>query len=256
LSLRCSFAAANTAVDVIRDMSLTSLDISFCGNVTSDALLRLFASESLCTRTLVELDVSGVTDNVFEAISRLPELTTLGLFICFAISAAGLAHLRAMKNLTSFDFRNTRQIDDSALEHLRELPLRVLRLCSCKNVSDAGLRACIGANSKLVELDVGAPIISDAGLAHIAENARLLEHLVLDGSKAISDAGIAHLRRLPRLAVLSLQGCEQLGDATLQHLASLRSLRIVTLPSHFSDFDLTDLLKALPLAKIVVASKF
>jgi hypothetical protein len=118
-------------------------------------------------------------------------------------------------------------LDDRALKQVKRLKsiafLDLFEVCDDGGVTDAGL-ANLAGNRSLVCLRLG-PGITDAGLAHLAGLVQL-EELRLDSAEAVSDAGMKHLKRLKKLAVLSVQ-YTQVGDgglAAVAHLAGLQEL--------------------------------
>ena len=93
--------------------NLTSLDLSFCDQITDAGLKHL---------------------------KDLPNLTSLNLSGCWRITNAGLEHLKSLTNLTSLDLRDCSKITDAGLGHISGLTnLTSLELGWCDQITNDGV---------------------------------------------------------------------------------------------------------------------
>jgi hypothetical protein len=120
-------------------------------------------------------------------------------------------------------------LNDQALNQVRFLKtiafLDLFEACDVGVVSDGGL-AHLADNRSLVSLRLG-PGITDDGIAYLAGLIQL-EELRLDSAEGVTDRGMQHLARLSNVEVLSLQ-YTQVGDVGVERLAGLSRLRELVL---------------------------
>jgi hypothetical protein len=85
----------------------------------------------------------------------------------------------------------------------------------------------VGRLSRLVDLDLQGPSVTDAGLAHL-KGLTSLQVLNLSNTQ-VTDAGLTHLKRLTSLQVLWLNNTRvgNAGLAQLKGLTNLKALRLV-----------------------------
>eukprot|EP00897_Mesotaenium_endlicherianum_P009240 jgi/Mesen1/8344/ME000462S07788 len=180
----------------LRFPNLDSVDLSACTQVKDSDLLQLAESFQERLKVLNLAGNKGVTHVGMQALGRLcPELQELTLTNCTGLTDSAFV---ALAKCTS---------------------LKVLRLASCRTLSDMSL-ACLAAGCKRLEVlnlkwCVG---VTDAGIALLAANCRALRSLDLSYSE-VSGEGLAALVMLPQLAVLSLAACAYVDN---EGVASLR----------------------------------
>jgi serine/threonine protein kinase/Leucine-rich repeat (LRR) protein len=159
-----------------------------------------------------------VDDTGLAHLKGLTNLTSFNLSYT-GVSGAGLVHLKGLTRLRSLDLGYS-QVTDAALEHLKGLSNLTELYLSRTPVSDAGLAHLKGL-SKLVQLHLYSTPVGDAGLAHL-EGLTSLNHLNLENTQ-VSDAGLAHLKGLTNLTHLYLGGT-RISDAGLGQLEGLTGL--------------------------------
>ncbi len=102
--------------------NLKSLDVSFCANVT-DTGLKLIASGMAGLRSL-SMTTCAISDEGLEKVSQqLPELRSLNIGQCLAISDTGLLCLaKRLKMLQSLDLYGCNKLTLESVEKVRRLP--------------------------------------------------------------------------------------------------------------------------------------
>ena len=179
---------------------VNSAGVDYFGNIVSVSLIR------------------RATDAELVHVGHLARLERLEIHGS-SLSAAGLAQLKGLTNLSGLFLRRSR-LDDTGLAYLKGLTsLKVLDL-SNTSVSDAGLAQLEGL-ANLEELVLTSTRIGDAGLLHLKglTNLRILD---LKRTK-VTDVGVAQLAGMPNLVELDLSNTEVSG-AGLAHLSRLTRL--------------------------------
>jgi hypothetical protein len=186
-----------------------------------------------------------ITNEGLANLRGLDGLEQLGLFWnTTAITSAGLAHVTAMKSLTSLNC-DGRICDDVAMRHFAAIP-RLKKLVAQEAVaSEDGWIAL--SNSKTLEflwgrecpnfasrafvafskmpklraLGIGCANVDDAALATLPRFPSLREITAI----GFDDEGFRHIGRCERLERLLCMYCQQTGDAATEHLAGLKRLK-------------------------------
>ncbi|XP_029849793.2 dynein regulatory complex subunit 6 [Ixodes scapularis] len=217
---------------------LRCLDLSFCPNVSPDALVQALCSDSRptmrelnlsCCRVsdslmtaladtmahLTALDVSssGLTDEGARAIHRLRRLRVLNMSSCDKITDGALCELAPAQADVC-----------SSLAHLTQL--KELKLAGCVQLTDRGILNAI-AFRELQCLDLKmCHNLTDLGMEHIALSNPSLQELTLHGCTQLTDKSVAlALHQLSRLDSLVLNGCTGLTDKILEHVAQCHTLK-------------------------------
>ncbi len=141
--------------------------------------------------------------------SMFPNIFSIQLHGCGALTNGVFAHLQALHSLAHLDICDNALLTGEGLEWLAGAPLRALFLENCGGVNNDGL-AAIG-------------------------QLRQLEVLQLQGCPLISDKGLRPLTALPRLEWLSLRRCDGLSDLCMRSVSQMSGLRVLTLPARVSD---------------------
>lgn len=147
-SLGCHFAESSvsrsypiptTVGCVTLPLSFTSLPLAL---QVTDVGLRA-VSQSLPLLTSLNLTYCvNVTDEGMRAVAELSALVTLNLMQCFKITDEGLRNIRALPSLTTLSVRLCRKVTAAGMDQISQLPsLTSLNLSHCSNVTDDGLRA-------------------------------------------------------------------------------------------------------------------
>jgi sugar lactone lactonase YvrE len=188
-----------------------------------------------------------VTDDWLKRLSGQDVLRKLELSGT-AVTSAGLAHLRDLKNLEVLNVCLT-AVDDRGFEHLAGMTkMRRMVVCSSKvtgsgfrhlwgmmqiesinlhssPASDAGLQA-IGQLPNLRRLEIVHTNVSDAGLKHLAGLSHLRQlHIA---SHDTTEAGLALLAQLQELEQLDVYE-RAASNQTLEQIGKLPRLRLLML---------------------------
>ena len=212
---------------------MTHLDLR--RSILTSAFLSSVLATAPALETLILDAASGLTADVFEVVSKLPNLRRLSLRGCRSITATDLEHL-SVPSLHSLDVSScgagvtaTGVVRvASAAPNLQHLAARGVVL------DDAALVALTASCRLLTSLSFGnsnpfgcrrtvPPPVTAVGLTALAANTPHLQHLVMAANGAVSapDTDVAALvRRLPNLHAVDFSGHVMVGDATAAALAA------------------------------------
>lgn len=127
-----------TGLHHLKDMSLTTLNLSGCENISDVGLTYLPTS-------LTELHLVGcskITNAALEFLPRFTQLTKLRLGHCREITNEGLKHVGELDTLTELELLECHSITDDGLSPMVRLKnLRSLVLCGCNDITDAGVKS-------------------------------------------------------------------------------------------------------------------
>lgn len=138
------------------------------------------------------------TDESLACLAELKGLETFFIWDATDVTDAGAMHLAHLENLQTIHLSDS-QAGDGALKALAKLP-------------------------KLTRISMQKNMITDEGLAHLAEMKQLQSLWVGISKGTITDEGLASLAGLENLTKLELQH-SQITDAGLEHLKGLKNLR-------------------------------
>ncbi|KAF3363401.1 hypothetical protein PHSC3_000010 [Chlamydiales bacterium STE3] len=206
-------------LEVVKEMQLTTLELSGCELITDDGLAHL---KGLPLKNLYLGGCKRITDKGLVHLKGNP-LKELNLSGCESITAEGLMHLKGML-LKKLDLSRVKCITDEGLAHLEGVPLRSLNLSSCVFITDKGLAHLEGMPLRSLNLSF-CIFITDKGLIHL--EGMPLRSLNLSLCGLITDEGLVHLEGMP-LKELDLSSCRLITDNGLAHLEGmpLRSLNL------------------------------
>ncbi|KAL1500232.1 hypothetical protein AB1Y20_012900 [Prymnesium parvum] len=193
---------------------VTELDLSDCVHVTCAGLAAIGAAGG-ALRSL-RLDGLSLSDEALAAIGAgCARLAALSLRRCRRVTDGCVAAVASRGALTALDLSFCRQLgDEAALAALRHCPLASL-LVDGTRVSDALLRHTppLGRLSVLSLHGCRAP--SEAALRALLRLSPRLECLRIGGTSAADATVEAIAECLPRLRLLSLEGCAAISDRAL-----------------------------------------
>lgn len=130
--------------------------------LTNETFSNLPAFPALVSLT-VSFNKPGIDDRALAASGRFPNLRSLDLLDAVTLSADGLKHISALKNLGILRLHRT-TIHDDALRHLANCQnLKLLDLSAVRSVTDSGFQHLTGLKT-LEELRVPRTRFSDAAL--------------------------------------------------------------------------------------------
>jgi len=186
----------------------------------SDAQLELF--KGLPSLTYLSLENSEVTNSGLGTLAGIvPQLKTLGLRKCTAVSDEGLGQLKTLTNLEQLLLLYSR-ITDAGMPYVADLKgLRALDLRGCTQITDAGL-AEVGKISTLVDLKLRNFELTDAGVKHLAN--LKLRTLEIEDANSVTSDGMVHLAGMTDLTKLNLMRTH-IDDKGLESLAGMKKLR-------------------------------
>lgn len=243
---------ADSELQHLQGIPLTSLDLSFCVALTGEGLKHLqgmplkhlslcncekivFGGQlkHLCGLPLTSLSLEGCYDRCSDErrlelsqelrVLRGMPLTDLSFRWGGWLTNAGLDHLRGLP-LTSLDLTSTDVFEGDNAQNvidgmhiLQRLPLLQLSLSSCGLKGVVGLEMLRGL--KLVSLDLSySHSLSDEGLSNL--RCLPLTSLDLSHNSKLSDAGLKCLWGIP-IAHLSLSNCVGFSSAGMEFLRDL-----------------------------------
>ena len=175
---------------------LSSLSLSYCGNITD---LAVMAVASGCPQ-LSSLSLGGcsnITDVAVMAVaSGCPQLSSLDLTYCYNITDAAVVALVSGCQLTTLSLSSCFKTTD---------------LTYCYNITDAAVVAVALGCPQLSSLNLpGCSNITDAAVVAVASGCPQLSSLSLGGCRNITDAAVVAVASgCPQLSSLSLWGLRQ-----------------------------------------------
>ena len=180
-----------------------TLSLRDCKKLTDKSMYEVAELRSL---TYLDVSMTKIADDGAAAISRLPNLTSLNLFLNYNITVRGYEALGSMPALTH------------------------LNVSACFSNTDACLYALSGLHG-LRHLDMGS--WSDR-LTHKAldtlSNFPYLTYLSLEGNKSLTAVeGMNALAALTSLQTLKLMDCGMVTNESLRKLSGLHQLQTLTL---------------------------
>jgi Leucine-rich repeat (LRR) protein len=206
----------NVGLRVLSNLpNLQFLDLSGCSKITNECPL----GHLTALKTLKVAHCHRISEWTF--LSQLPKLELLDLSWCSSFDDASCAHLQGLPALRNLNVRGCYRVTDDGLQSVSNLPLSVLNLCGCINVS--------------LERVALPPTIEDlraSGCEHIRTldgMSRLtrLRELYLDDCLDLRD--VHALCSMPNLQLIDLTECVDVAD--LEPLASAKDLRELRLTS-------------------------
>ncbi|MFO1094063.1 MAG: PQQ-binding-like beta-propeller repeat protein [Planctomycetaceae bacterium] len=221
---------------------------------------RLDELSSISGLRVLILAGTNVSAAGLEHLKPLKQLVALDLEVCDAITDAACAQLQDWAQLRALVLKKSgferERVTDRGLEHLVRLGrLEQLNLYG-NQITDAGLVHLQGLTA-LRKLDLSLLPITDIGIAHLQtlQELQSLELLYSAGfaGPTLTDAMTDSLMSLSRLTSLNLTGARltDTGLVRLQHLRELKSLQVVG--TQVTDSGVRALKKALPECNVVVA---
>lgn len=168
------------------------------------------------------------TDAVMTHVGRLGRLTHLSfLHGGDPLSDAGLAHLRALDELSSIVFSPNAKVTRAGLENLKSLPRLERLIFYDLPLTDDDL-VPLGQLTGLVSLHNDNPRITDAGLGHLSGLVNMRD-LNLSRTQ-ITGAGLSHLRAMTGLTYLTLNQTRVDTLEPIRHLSRLTNLVLIDTP--------------------------
>lgn len=184
--------------------------------------VRIPAGQRVC----LHLGGRGVTQQqCIECLKVLgpDDVQVLDFLYPIQIDDAILPHVARLTGLTHF-CPVTARFSGNGWSTLQSLP-RLEHICTPHELTDSEM-AGIATLQTVREMEIVAPLLTDAGLASIAK-LRNLEVLHLEGTMVMTDDGLKVLATLPKLRHLRLSG--QFTDRGLAYLAAAPSLKAMWL---------------------------
>lgn len=115
--------------------TLTTLNLSYCRNITGEGLRALTDLTALTSLSLT--GCSQFTDENLSVLTNLTALHTLSVSECPWITDESLIHVGELAQLHNLDLNYCREISDVGLNALVGLRLITLKLVGCPGISDA-----------------------------------------------------------------------------------------------------------------------
>jgi len=217
--------------------SLTKVKARGCSfqgrkTVTNEGVCALAACGNL--RVLKMYDYGHVTD---AAILKLAEccadVTELSVPSCYSLTDEAVINAAGLwGDLSAIDISGILFISDASLKALAAFcPLRDLRICGCRAVTDHGIAELAACKSDLRRVDVSCcDALTDTAIRLLAKrHASSLESLQAANCPLISDEGVVEAVTLcERLALLNLNNCPAVTDVTLAAFSNSRAALTLT----------------------------
>lgn len=195
------------------------LSLEFCNKLTNNMLEALSAFPNLTSLNLN--GCSSITDDALKFVAKC-NLEHLELFWNPALTHQGILHLTQgpyVQNLTHLNLSGVKYLTDEAISGLvAKLPrLHHLDLTRLERLRDPALVAISRHCPELrVLLLYACANFTDEGILAIAEGCSKLENLDLAGAQKVSDAALAAVAaKCPNLSWLNCVWCLKLTDDTL-----------------------------------------
>ena len=171
-----------------------------------------------------QLTSTELSESDLSQIAAATRLTELVLAQC-SFSDSALRGLRGQSSLIRLQFNHAKNVDDTSLYYLSQLPSLTDLELSGTQVAGPGLRH-FANRSNLRRLYLAETLITDDALKYL-QSLPALERLDLRGTR-VTNSGLDHLRRLPalRYLVLSDTKIDDRGLVQLQQMKQLQQLYI------------------------------
>ena len=213
LKLRSCWQVSDAGV-----MSLTSatpgppleeLHLQDCQRVSDNSLRHI--SQGLGSLTSLNLSFcANISDSGMKSLSKISSLRTLNLRSCDNISDIGVGYLaEGCVSLQSLDLSFCR-VTDAAMNHIASglFNLRSLSLVQCR-ITDEGVAKICKTLADLHFLNIGqCSLVSDLGLSHIGARLGQLRGIDLYGCVEVTQTGLASLKMgCPKLSQINVALC-------------------------------------------------
>ncbi len=191
---------------------------------------------------------SSVTDEGLSELQRFPNLIAVTLTDS-QVTDAGIGHLVEIPDLQTLNLHRCDALTDSALEPLAgSTSVRFVEIYDCAQLGDGALRT-IGSFSRLRRLSIErCGRMTDAGLSYFEGSP--LERLAISDCASIRGPGFRHLQGCRSLAGIDVCGMVY-DDAVLPHLSGLDQVqRILFLDTRVTEDAAYALEELLPRADV------
>eukprot|EP00300_Choanocystis_sp_HF-7_P029749 c3729_g1_i1.p1 GENE.c3729_g1_i1~~c3729_g1_i1.p1 ORF type:complete len:542 (+),score=79.38 c3729_g1_i1:108-1733(+) len=211
---------------------LASIDLTGCGKSITDATVNAIAHS--CGASLTSVDLSFCSDVSDQAVLVLahcaPSLRFLSLAMCRRVTDDGLIEIaRNCEGLEHVSVAGCRFVSDRSLTCLAQRCHRLhsLDLVWCGGLTNHGLVriARRWSSRKLTTLSLsGCPSVSNMALMSIGDGCPALRHIEMDGCGSLTDRGfVSLLKSCVLLHHINLSRCTRITSVTLQVMANYSS---------------------------------
>ncbi len=218
----CPRTTAQAATLISEVLSVRKLCLTNCQLVSDEGVGELAPLFQL--RTLELSQATGLTDAALAHLAGIWSLRRLALRGCPLLTDAGVARLGSLTALDSLELSSAVRLTDRAADHLAGLPkLAHLSLVGCNLLSDAALQVLGNMPLRVLSLG-GCQQISDRGLEELSQ-AEQLQVLDLTHLYRLTARGLSCLRQLGNLESLNLTACLGINSSGVRYLAEIPNLR-------------------------------
>lgn len=206
--------------------NLSHFECFGCGRVTDVGLSSLTVLQSLESLYIGEC---GITREGLQALSSLPQLTTLNIAGSPSLQDDALEEVGKLSaSLSTLDLSDNTTFTDTGLQHLTSLTkLENLNLAHCTGITDIGF-GLLTSLTALKNLGIGGCTqLTDAALEPLQQLP--LEQFKLARSANYTDEALVHVSRYSRLQALHVTRIRTFTDRGVAALGALTSLRELTL---------------------------
>lgn len=203
-------------------VQLRVLRLNFCCavkdlGITHVVTHRQIQDLDLCRTSIFDPSVALIA-------AEMPNLTSLNLKDCFNLTPAAIGHLTKLPNLTTLGVCTSDEIF-AELVRLRSVSTLLLsRNGSAAAASFGSLEAL-----PLTSLDVSECTWFNDDMADSIPRAERLTHLNVQKCAALSNIGLRKLTRCTSLRTVNLKWCEWVNDESITILSTWRSIRKVSI---------------------------
>jgi hypothetical protein len=219
-----SLGSTSVTADGIKQLAMSTRlkGISIIGPNTNDATIAALGTmQELTSISLLDADISS---QGLEPLTRLPKLRMLRLLRCGWLDDEAARHLAQLRGLEALDLTGA-PIGDRGLAHLRAMPNLTSLSLSGTNVSDDGMEA-VASLRKLRFLQLDGSCVGDMGVSRLRELSQLeVLGLFETGISDVAADDLASLTNLRRLR-LTRTSVTDSGLIKLKSLAKLELLDV------------------------------
>jgi len=227
---RCTHISSISLVALAATVALTTLDLSFCSNIT-DAGVQVIAAALPELHTLILAHCLAISNVGVEALARVSTLRVLSIRGCSCVTDEGLKALSEHHLICTLNLGFCYLVTDQGVKFIvKGLPgLMDLSVHACNMVTDGSLMA-VAELSAMRSLDISSCTqVSDKGIKAVVGCLPLLHTLHLKDCPKLTDSGVQAVTCLPNLKFLDCSGCYQITDQALEAIAEMSNLQTLRL---------------------------
>jgi hypothetical protein len=226
------FSAKITNPDKLKEVSNQLIALSYLELLILEAPINEESSDGLknikSQFVLMVPDSCQITNKILVNLAACQSLYGLSLSNCSAVTDEGFEELGKLVNLSTLHCFSFPAITDRGIESLVKLEnLMELGLNNCPRITSDGLVHLLTKLKKLLNLDLQYSTITNEGVGSLAELEHL-EELNLTNCQNLGPALLQFLPKLKNLKVLRIRGAEDKVKDLIQN--AVPNVKIITTP--------------------------